>query len=154
MIHSQVPGRYYVYDYANGPRLGEHLYARKVTVTEAGKVASLIRVDTLTAMSDADPKLFAATKEMQWSPTLAQAQKLFVFPRKGSLAPNATVQPVCVLGILTSSGQLVEAHSLQPSDPNSQEALAYAKSMKFPYAAANQESQHLVFIVEKFAASR
>jgi len=153
-IHSQVPGRYYVYDYADGPRLGEHVYARKVTVTEAGKVVSLIRVDSLTAMSDADPKLFVATKEMKWSSTLASAQKLFVFPRKGSLAPDATIQPVCVLGILTSSGQLVEAHSLQPSDPNSQEALEYAKAMKFPYAAANQESQHQVFIIEKFPAPR
>jgi len=66
------------------------------------------------------------------------------------------VQPVCVFGLATASGQLVEAHSLQPADPNSAAALEDAKQINFSHstAAGARPQQHFVFIVEKFAAAQ
>jgi hypothetical protein len=67
-----------------------------------------------------------------------------------------TVRPVCVFGIVTPSGQLVEAHSLQPSDPNSQAAVDDAKLIDFsPSTAVGSlpgapPRQHFVFVIEKF----
>jgi hypothetical protein len=126
-----------------------------VTVREAGKVVAEIHVDSFTELSTADPTLFAVTKEMTWAVTTQPSQKMSVFPGKGSVAPDATIQPVCVFGVITPSGELVEAHSLQPSDPNSKAALEYAKTMSFraPVTPAGGPEQHFVFIIEKFAVS-
>jgi hypothetical protein len=59
-----------------------------------------------------------------------------------------------VFGLVTSSGKLVEAHSLQPSDPNSQAAVEAAKRMKFstPAPRGERPQQHFVFIIEKFVS--
>ena len=54
---------------------------------------------------------------------MAEAQKISVVAGQGAIALGATAHAVCVFGIVTPSGQLVEAHSLQPSDPNSQAAV-------------------------------
>src|SRR5215472_6888054 len=39
-VHSQIPGRYYSYDYSDAPQIAGRVLPRKVTVTEAGKVVS------------------------------------------------------------------------------------------------------------------
>jgi hypothetical protein len=56
--------------------------------------------------------------------------------------------------MVTSTGQLVEAHSLQPSDPNSQAAVEDAKRIDFsPLTAAGvAPEQHFVFVIEKFTS--
>jgi hypothetical protein len=63
-----------------------------------------------------------------------------------------TERTVCVFGLVNSAGQLVEAHSLQPSDPNSTAALKDARAIDFsamtPAGAPLQ--QHFVFVIEKF----
>ncbi len=41
-VHSQVPGRYYSYEYSNALQLGGHMVPRKVIVTEGGKTVSEI----------------------------------------------------------------------------------------------------------------
>jgi hypothetical protein len=158
-LHSQVPGRYYTYDYANGPRLGSHVLPRKVTVTEAGKIVTEISVESLTEIPAADPSLFVPTEEMKArgrAITLAGAQKIFRVLGPGPLAPGAPIQSVCVFGVVTPSGQLAEAHSLQPSDPNSQAAVQAAKRMTFPDTTplGPQPQQHFVFVFEQFASSQ
>ena len=69
---------------------------------------------------------------------------------------GATVHPVCVFGLVTASGKLVEAHSLQPSDPNSRAAVDAAQRINFlcPYCLEARTQQHFVFIVEKFVSSK
>jgi hypothetical protein len=64
------------------------------------------------------------------------------------------VQPVCVFGLITPSGKVTEAHSLQPSDPNSQAAVEAAKQMNFhtPIAPGARPEQRFVFIIEKFVS--
>ncbi len=49
----------------------------------------------------------------------------------------------------------MEAHSLQPSDPNSTAALEAAKRMTFshPPASGGRPQQHFVFLIEKFVAA-
>lgn len=157
-VHSQVPGRYYGYDYTDALKLNDCILPRKVIVTEAGKIVAQIHVDSLTEMHDSDPSLFVPTDEMKKpgaSVAMAEAKKLSVFPDGKRVEPGATIQPVCVFGLVTASGQLVEAHSLQPSDPNSQAAVEYAKSMSFfsPTPPSDRPAQHFVFIIEKFVAA-
>ena len=157
-VQSQVPGRYYSYDYANAPQFAGHVLPRKVTVTEGGKTVSEISVDSLTALPAADAGLFVPTAEMRArgaAVAMATAQKISRFSQRGPFKPGVTVQPVCVFGLVSASGKLVEAHSLQPSDPNSQAAVEAAKRIKFarPAQPGARPQQHFVFIVEKFVSS-
>jgi hypothetical protein len=156
---SQVPGRYYAYEYLNAPRLAGHVLPRKVTVTEAGKIVTEISVDSLTELPAADPSLFVPSEEMKArgrAIAMGGAQKISRVAGRGPFAPGATAQAVCVFGVVTPSGQLVEAHSLQPSDPNSQAAVEAAKQMSFSHPAplGALPQQHFVFVIEKFVASR
>jgi hypothetical protein len=60
-----------------------------------------------------------------------------------------------VFGLVTSSGKLVEAHSLQPSDPNSAVAVEDAKQINFSSPPFNPHpAQHFVFVIEKFVSSK
>ncbi len=160
MVHSQVPGRYFAYDYSNSPQLDGHIMPRKVTVTEAGKPVSEISIESLTELPAADPSLFVPSPEMEErgrAIAMGGAQKMGqVFPADSS-ARAAAPHIVCVFGLVTPSGQLVEAHSLQPSDPYSQAALANAKQMNFvpppvPGRLRPPLQQHFVFIVEQFGS--
>jgi len=157
-VHSQVPGRYYAYEYSNALQLGSHALPRKVIVTEAGKTVSVINVNGLTDLPAIDPSLFVPTPEMKaGGPAIAMAgaQKVSRFFGQGPFPSGATAQPVCVFGLVTPSGQLVEAHSLQPSDPNSQAAVEDAKRINFssPSLPGARPQQHFVFVIEKFVST-
>jgi hypothetical protein len=84
---------------------------------------------------------------------MTYAEKVSRVPEQGPITPAMTLRPVCVFGMVTSRGQLVEAHSLQPSDPNSQAAVEDAKRLDFsPLTAAGAApEQHLVFVIETFS---
>jgi hypothetical protein len=153
-IHSQIPGRFYAYDYTDAPKLADRTMPHKVIVTEAGKTVVQIQVDSWTALANADPSLFVPTKEMTWTAAAGAATKRFVYAGKGAIPRGAAIQPVCIYGLVTVSGELAEAHSMQPSDPNSQAALDYVKTMSFqnPVSPTGGLEQHLVFIVAKFVA--
>jgi hypothetical protein len=158
MVHSQVPGRYFAYDYSDGLQLAGHAFPRKVTVTEAGKVVSEISVDSLTELPAADPSLFIPSDEMVASgPAIAmeEAQKIWFFSGPSRFTSRATAHPVCVFGLVTPSGQIVEAHSLQPTDPNSQAAVEAVQRMNLSYPAppGARPEQHFVFVIEKFISS-
>ena len=156
-VQSQVPGRYYAYDYSNGPQLGDCVLPRTVIVTEAGKTESKISVDSLTQLPAADSGLFVPTEKMKArgpASGIAAAQKISRFFGRGPFPSGATVRPVCVFGLVTASGQLVEAHSLEPSDPNSQAAVEAAKRMSFfaPTPNGARHRQHFVFVIEMFVS--
>jgi len=156
--HSQVPGRYSAYEYSDDAPPAGPVLPRKVTVTEAGKIVTEISVDSLTELSAADPSLFVPTDEMKARGRaigMAGAQKIWRDFGRGPFAPGATAHIVCVFGVVTPSGQLVEAHSLQPSDPNSQAAVEVAKHMRFSTQAPGvRAEQHFVFLIEKFVSSQ
>ena len=159
VTHSQVPGRYYAYDYSNAPRLAGHVLPRKVTITEAGKVITEISVTSLTELPAADPGLFVPTDAMKAKGraiAMAGAQKIANVAGGGPVPPGAAVRAVCVFGVVTPAGQLVEAHSLQPSDPNSQAAVEDAKQMNFQQRMplGIQPQQHFVFVIETFVSSQ
>ena len=154
-LHSLAPGRYELYDYTDAPTIGTHLLPRKVTITEAGKTVMELRVDSLTELPSPDPALFVPTPEMIASESgiaMVEARKISAFYKPGTIASNATIHPVCVFGLLTPSGQLVEAHSLQPSDPNSQAAVESAKRMNLHHlmTPGSRPEQRFIFITEKF----
>jgi hypothetical protein len=153
-LHSQIPGRYYAYDYSNSLQLDGRVLPGKVIVTEAGKTVTEISVESLKELSAADPSLFVPTEEMKArgrAIALAEAQKVSVVSGRGSISARA----VCVFGVVTPSGQLAEAHSLQPSDPNSRAAVEAAQQMNFsfPPPPGPQPQQHFVFVIERFVTS-
>jgi hypothetical protein len=157
-LHSEAPGRYAVYDYSNALQLGGHILPRTVTVTEGGQIVSKISVEKLEEFTG-DPSVFVPTEGMKAGrrPIEMTAEtKISRVHGQASSTPAMTVRPVCIFGLVTSSGQLVEAHSLQPSDPNSQAAVEDAKRIDFspsiPAGAAPR--QHFVFIIEKFVSPR
>jgi hypothetical protein len=157
-LHSETPGRYVVYDYSNAPQLGGHVLPRAVTVIEAGRIVSKISVEKLEEITVADPSLFVPTDGMKPGQAIAMtaAAKISRIQGQGPFTSAMTVRPVCVFGVVTPTGQLVEAHSLQPSDPNSQAAVEDAKRIDFspstPAGAPRQ--QHFVFVIEKFVSPR
>jgi hypothetical protein len=155
-VHSQVPGRYYAYDYSNAPQLDGHVLPRRVTITEAGKIVTEISVDSLTELPAADPSLFVPTEEMKANGraiALVGSQKFLRVSGSGYSRRGATAQPVCVFGVVTPSGELAEAHSLQPSDPNSQAAVEAAREMTFPLVPFSPTpQQHFVFVTVEFVS--
>jgi hypothetical protein len=156
MLHSQIPGRYYAYEYGEAPQPGAYVLPKKVTVTEAGKTVSVISVVSLDALSNVDASLFQPTEAMLGkgpSVEMAGAKKIASVAGKSG---SDIAQPVCIFGLVTATGELAEAHSLQPSDPNSAAALDAAKRMNFPHpaAAGGRPQQHFVFLIEKFVASQ
>jgi hypothetical protein len=158
-VQSQVPGRYYAYDYSNAPQLGSFQLPRTVKITEAGKIVSEISVESLSELPAADPSLFVPSDRMKANgPAIAMAgaQKISLDSGLGPVTSNAIVRPVCVFGLVTPTGQLVEAHSLQPSDPNSPAAVEAAKRMNFfnPAPRGARPQQHFVFVIDKFAVSQ
>ncbi|MGB6947397.1 MAG: hypothetical protein WBE37_33665 [Bryobacteraceae bacterium] len=158
-VHSQVPGRYYAYDYTNAPQFSGHMFPRKVAITEGGQTVTEITVNSLADLPAADANLFVPTEEMRAAGpavAMAGAQKIWFFSGRGPFPSGATAHPVCVFGLVTASGQLVEAHSLQPSDPNSAAAVQAAQRMNFSYPAppGARPEQHFVFIIDKFVSSQ
>jgi hypothetical protein len=157
-VHSEAPGRYAVYDYTNAPQLGSRVLPRKVTVTEAGKVVSTISVESLAPIAATDASEFVPTDSMRKAgppTTIAAATRISRIHGQGPFTSAMTVRPVCVFGVVTPTGQLVEAHSLQPSDPNSAAAVEDAKSIDFsPTIPAGATAQHFVFVIEKFVAGQ
>jgi hypothetical protein len=157
-LHSLAPGRYEVYDYTGAPTIGGHMLPRKVTITEGSKTVMELHVDSWTELPAADPALFVPTADMiagEPGIAMAEARKVSAFYKPGRIAPNSTIHPVCVFGLLTPSGQLIEAHSLQPSDPNSQAAVESAKHMDFRHLTSpgSRPEQRFVFITEKFVST-
>ena len=158
-MHSEVPGRYAVYDYSNAPQLGGHILPRGVTITEAGRTVSKISVDSLGTLTAPDPGLFVPTDAMKAKgPAVAMtsATKLARVAGQVPVTPAVTLRPVWVFGMVTSTGHLVEAHALQPSDPNSQAAVEDARSIDFtPLTPAGAPPrQHFVFVIEKFVSQQ
>jgi hypothetical protein len=155
-LHSQTPGRYSVYEYADSLRLAGYIVPRKITITEGGNTVSQISVESLTAPPSADPALFKPTDEMKQKGrpvTMSGAQKLLAASAR--VPAGAALRTVCILGVVTPAGQLAEAHSLQPSDPHSAAALEAARKMTFPSKApvfGTQPQQHFVFIFQSFAS--
>lgn len=156
-IHSQAPGRYIAYDYTDAPRLGDRILPRHVIITEGGTTVTEIHVDSLTESSGADPNLFVPTEKMKESDPAIQmgdARHILVPPAANSIPAGATLQPVCVFGLITPSGTVVEAHSLQPSDPNSESAVRMTKGMRLgePTPPGVRPEQHFAFITVDFFA--
>ncbi|HLW76146.1 MAG TPA: hypothetical protein VKS01_04155, partial [Bryobacteraceae bacterium] len=147
---SQVPGRYFAYEYSNDAQGRTSL--TKVTVTEAGRTVSEIKIDSLTPLAALDPAAFTPAAEMiekgRAIGTAGATKASYVYA-DAAVDPGATVRPVVVFGLITPAGKLVEAHSLQPSDPNSQAAVDAANRISFS-PMPSPPRQRFAFILEKF----
>lgn len=153
-VHSEVPGRYAVYDYSDAPQLAGHMLPRTVTIMEAGRMVSKITVESLGGISTPDPALFVPSGEMKPAVAMTSSTKIARVQAEGPVTSATTLRAVCVFGIVTSTGHLVEAHALQPNDPNSQAAVEDA--MKIDFSPQTPDGapprQHFAFVIEKFIA--
>lgn len=154
-LHSEAPGRYVVYDYSQPFQVGAHVVPRSITVNEAGKAVSKIVVDSVSPIAGVNPDSFYPTAAMQAAGpviSIKGAERIVRVHQQGHSSSGLTLSAVCIFGLITSTGQLTEAHSLQPNDPNSEDALKDAQSINFaptvPQGAPPQ--QHFGFIIEKF----
>jgi len=157
--HSPAPGRYNAYDYSNASPFAGHLLPRRVKLTEAGQQITEITVDSLGDINAADANLFAPTeamKERGRAIAMQGAEKIWRLAGRVRASRGHALDAVCIFGLVTSGGELVEAHSLQPGDPNSAAALAAARQINFsPRTALDaQPEQHFVFIIEEFPEAR
>ena len=152
-IHSQAPGRYFVYDYSNAPQFARCTLARSVTITEGGKTVSEILVQRLTPAPAADPNLFAVSDDMKARGRAASMAGAMKYSQVSGSGPVA--HTVCVFGLVTASGELIDAHSLQPWDPNSAAAVNAVKQIKFAAEdpSGGPPQQHMIFVVESFAST-
>jgi hypothetical protein len=158
-VQSQIPGRYYFYDYSRPVQIGGRVLPDKVTVTEGGKTVSEISVESLTELPAADPALFVPTEEMKArgpAAVLGGAQKRALDIGQTPSAQGTVTDVVCVVAVVTVAGQLEEAHSLEPSDPNSQPAIAAIRAKYFSLAPlpGAHPHQHFVFIVARVFSSK
>ncbi|SPE34190.1 exported hypothetical protein [Candidatus Sulfopaludibacter sp. SbA6] len=158
-VHSEVPGRYAVYDYTDAPQLAGHILPRSVTIMEAGRIVSKVRVESLDGLSAPDPDLFVPSDQMKAkgeAVTMTSATKVTRVHGQGPFTSAMTLRVVCVFGMVTPTGHLVEAHALQPSDPNSQAAVEDAMKIDFsPLTPAGAPPrQHFAFVIEKFIAQK
>jgi hypothetical protein len=156
-VHSEVPGLYAGYEYSNAQQLNGHVLPQSVTITEAGSMVSKISVESLQAIGAADPSLFVPSDAMKTggpATAMTSATKISRIHGQSPFTSAMTARPVCVFGMVTPTGQLVEAHSLQPSDPNSQAAVEDAKQIDFSplIASGAPPRQHFVFVIEKFVS--
>ena len=114
-VHSEVPGRYAVYDYSDTPQLNGHKLPRSVTIMEGGRVVSKVTVESLGGVSAPDPSLFVPTDEMKArgeAVAMTSATKITRVHGQSASTSGTTLRTVCVLGLVTASGHLVEAHAL------------------------------------------
>jgi len=158
LVHSEIPGHYAVYEYSNGTQLGSHRLPQTVTITEGGRVVSKISVESLQGIGAPDPSLFVPTEGMKaagQATAMTSATKVSRM-QGGPYTRGMTVRPVCVFGMVTPTGQLVEAHSLQPSDPNSEAAIKDAQGIDFSptMPTGGPPQQHFVFVIEKFVSQQ
>ena len=156
-VHSEAPGRYAIYDYSDASRLGTHILPRTVTVTEAGRIVSTISVESLQGSAAPDADLFVPTEGMNAAGKATAMTSIVRIPRilgPSPFKPGMTVRPVCVFGLVTPTGQLVEAHSLQPFDPNSEAAVKDATAIDFAPSmpAGAPPQQHFAFVIEEFVS--
>lgn len=158
LLHSLAPGDYLTYDYANGPIFGTHQFPKKIVEAEGGKTVMALQVESLTELDTSDPHRFEPTEAMtsgEPSVVLGEARKMSFFADRGAIPNGAAIDSVCVFGLITPSGQLVEAHSLQPSDPHSSEAVELAKRVKFaaPVPVGARPVQQFGYVIEKFVSA-
>ena len=158
-VHSEVPGRYAVYDYTGAPQLSGHVLPHTVTIMEAGRMVSKVTVESLGGISAPDPNLFVPTDEMKArgeAVAMTSATKVTRVHGEGAITSATTLRAVCVLGLVTATGHLVEAYALQPLDPNSEAAVADATNIDFaPLTPAGAPPrQHFAFVIEKFIAQQ
>jgi hypothetical protein len=152
--HSQVPGRSYTYDYSDAVQFAGRSLPRKVTVNEAGRAVSVITVQSLTTSASADPLLFQPTESMRSKGrpiVLGGAQKMARTLAGQPASLTSDGDTICIFGLVTPTGQLREAHSLQPTNPASAAAIEAAKKLTFPVSSqpGQQVQQSFVFVMEK-----
>jgi hypothetical protein len=153
--HSPVPGRSYTYDYSKAVEFSGRTLPGRITVNEAGRAVSVITVESLTSPTSIDPALFRPTEAMRAKGqpvVLGGSQKLVRTIAGEPVSATAPGDTVCVFGLVTAGGQLMEAHSLQPA---SAAAIEAARKLTFPSSAQPGQpgQQFFVFVIEKIPAS-
>jgi len=157
-IYSEAPGIYTVYDYNDALHFHGGTLAREISIVESGDTVLQIHVESLEDAGAPDPALFTPTKEM-----LARGPGIVLVPSvripvfATSPAGHAgKVEPVIVHASVDAEGKVLEAETLQNSDPSlSNAALSLVRSSSYPPSRrATGPVQTEAFINVEFGAAR
>jgi len=157
-IYSEAPGIYTVYDYNDALHFHGGTLAQEISIVESGDTVLQIHVESLADAGAPDPALFTPTKEM-----LARGPGIVLVPSvripvfATSPAGHAgKVEPVIVHASVDDQGKVVEAETLQNSDPSlSNAALSLVRSSTYPPSRrATGPVQTEAFINVEFGAGR
>jgi len=103
-VHSQVPGRYYSYDYSNAVKLADRTLPRQVTVNEGGRAVSTITVEASPTFGGRLRRCFSPEQdEAKGGPSPWERTKGIAHVRAESAARTTMAQTVCVFGVVTPS---------------------------------------------------
>jgi Gram-negative bacterial TonB protein C-terminal len=157
-VYSEAPGIYTLYDYNDALHFHGRTLARQISIVESGDPVLQIRVESLEDAGAPDPVLFTPSKQM-----LAQGPGIVLIPSVRIPAGAATpaghagkVEPVIVHASVDDQGKVVEAETLQNSDPSlSNAALSLVKNSTYPpRRLASGPVQTETFINVEFGAAR
>jgi hypothetical protein len=134
-IYSEAPGIYTVYDYGDALHFHGRTLARQISIVESGETVLQIHVDGLEDAGAPDPALFTPSKQM-----LVQGPGIVLRAavRIPAVAPAPAghvgkIEPVIVHASTDDQGKVLEAETLQNSDPSlSNAALSVVRSSTFP----------------------
>ena len=130
-VYSPAPGMYVLYDYANSSEPGGRPSINQVRVAEAGKIVLQGSVSVNTATTEElNPALFTATNQM-FTGGVGLVGPSYQIQSRGGVS-SGPIHPVVIHATLTPEGRVIEAESLQTSDPAlSQSALDLVKKSKY-----------------------
>jgi hypothetical protein len=157
-VYSDAPGIYTVYDYNDALHFHGHTLARQISIVQSGDTVLQIRVESLEDAGAPDPALFAPTKQM-----LAQGPGIVLMAvvriPAGAAPPvghTGKIQAVIVHASVDDQGKVLEAETLQNSDPSlSNAALSMVKNSTYtPQTRATGPVQTEAFINVEFGAAR
>ena len=151
--HSEAPGIYATYDYANAFQFHGRTVPRQITIVEGGTTVLQIRVESITEAGHADPDQFVPTRKMLSHGSGAVMVGPFRFPEsvRAPAGYSGDIQPVIVHAILDQKGKVLDAEVVQTSDSALADA-ALGVVWRSSYGKAQREGplQREAFINVKF----
>lgn len=147
-IHSPAPGVYVVYDYSGAKAFERFMLPNKMTIYEAGSAVVEAQVGTVTQVQS-NPQMFVPTAQMKTKGAGAQMSPLMRFPVWVPGDHAGPSRPVLVMGLLTTTDKIQEAHVIETSDSSlNQKAIEYVTQMDYrpPTPPGMTPEQHIVIV--------
>ena len=159
---SLAPGVYVAYDYSHPVQFHNASLPGAFTITQDGRVAADVRVESLTDPGNADDTPFKPTglAAAGVGPLMSEPWMVRTMVARGVNSPNAAMQVVVVHGMLTPDRKMTETEIVASSDSSLNQA-ALDQAAQWQSWQAEEDSQpgatpqaHEVYFTVRFAVPR